>query len=315
VTRAALASLVAVLIASPLAPGPSREYSAPEGEGTAGYPTAVARPDHAPVPTPPEIVAPGRLSLEGRNETFPAVDPVDGSLWFSIYEGSFEDQTILRALADGASWGDAETAPFSGRWGDRAPRFSPDGATLYFTSNRPRDPGGSPGDMNVWAVERRSGGGWSEPRLLPPPVNSPAQDIHPAITPRALYVASDREPGLGRSDVYRIPRLADGWGDPESLPVNDERSQPDLLVGPDEGWMILAITDHPDGLGGDDLFLVRRSDQGWGDAEHLPAPVNSEEYEYGPTLSPDGGWIYFTSHRRGSADIYRIPLSEVGLRP
>lgn len=43
--------------------------------------------------------------------------------------------------------------------------------------------------------------------------------------------------------------------------------------------------------------------------------MTSEEYEYRPTLSPDGRWIHFTSHRRGSADIYRIPLSEIGVRP
>ncbi|MCH9014226.1 MAG: PD40 domain-containing protein [Gemmatimonadetes bacterium] len=28
--------------------------------------------------------------------------------------------------------------------------------------------------------------------------------------------------------------------------------------------------------------------------------MNSSEYEYGPTLSGDGRYLYFTSHRAGS---------------
>lgn len=259
----------------------------------------------------PERVAPGVVSLDDRHETFPAVDPVDGSLWFSVPEGSFAAQTIMRAPVVGESWGTAEVAPFSGRWGDRAPRFSSDGGRLYFTSNRP-GAGGSAADMNIWVVERNAGG-WSEPRPLPEPVNSEAQDIHAAVAGAAIYVASDRAPGLGRSDVYRVSRSGAGWADAESLPFNDERSQPDLFVAADERWMILVITEHPTGLGGDDLFLVRRTNGGWGEPAHLPAPLNSAEYEYGPTLSPDGQWLYYTSHRGGTADVYRIAVRELAL--
>ena len=41
--------------------------------------------------------------------------------------------------------------------------------------------------------------------------------------------------------------------------------------------------------------------------------MNSKEYEYGPSLSPDGRTLYFTSHRRGSADVYRVSVSALGL--
>lgn len=77
--------------------------------------------------------------------------------------------------------------------------------------------------------------------------------------------------------------------------------------------MILVITDHPSGLGSDDLFVVRRDGDGWGMPEHLPALVNTETYEYGPTLSPDGRWVVFTSHRNGSADVFRVARVDLGL--
>ena len=165
-------------------------------------------------------------------------------------------------------------------------------------------------------MERGHDGVWTPPRVLPAPVNSEKSDIHVVETGNGdLYLASRRTGSLGESDIYRIP-WADGlWGAEEHLPppINDERSQSDLLVSPDGSWMILVVTDHPRGLGGDDLFLVRREDGRWGAPEHLPAPINSAEYEYGPSLSPDGATLYFTSHRRGSADVYRLPLSALGL--
>jgi Tol biopolymer transport system component len=42
---------------------------------------------------------------------------------------------------------------------------------------------------------------------------------------------------------------------------------------------------------------------------HLPAPINSDKYEYGPSISPDGQWLFLTSARAGTADIYRMPVS------
>jgi len=247
-----------------------------------------------------------------RNETFPVEDPVDGSLWFSRYDDDFDEQEIWRARRSEDGWEEPETAPFSGRWGDRAPRFSPDGARLYFSSNRPVDPTvREPGDFNIWVADRTPEG-WSEPRLVPAPVSLPgARDIHNAVTSDGtVYVASVREEGLGRSDIYRIDPAAE-----EAVnlgpPINDGRSQPDLFVAPDGSWMILVITDHPSGLGGDDLYLSRWRDGAWTAPRNLGPPVNSPEYEYGPTVSRDGRFLYFTSHRGESVDVYRVPLEPV----
>ena len=91
-------------------------------------PDAEVKPP-AEVPSMVEVVAPGVISTE-RNETFPAEDPKHGSLWFSVYDESFGAQTIMFARPTESGWAAHEVAPFSGEWNDRAPRFSPDGATL-----------------------------------------------------------------------------------------------------------------------------------------------------------------------------------------
>ncbi len=260
-----------------------------------------------------QLVQSGTIST-AVNETFPMIDPVDGSLWFSRYERSFGAQTIWRAPRDGSGWGEAHVAPFSGSWGDRAPRFSHDGTRLYFTSNRPQGDAESPGQFHIWQVDRR-GGAWSEPVHLQAPVNvDGAPSIHLSVgSDGTLWVPSARPGGFGRSDIYRIAPSEMNGGTAERVgpPINDDRSQPDVLIAPDGSWMILAVTDHPEGYGGDDLWLSRRVNGAWTPPTNLGPAINSEEYEYGPSLSPDGVWLYFNSHRTGPSNIYRVRLASV----
>ena len=263
---------------------------------------------------------PERVDLPGvpadRVVNFPAIDPVDGSLWFSSYTGEgFNRQTIVRAPRVGGGWGAPVPAvlPEGDRWGGRAPRFSADGRRLYFTSNRPHGAADTVPSWDIWMVERR-GAGWGPPVPLPEPVNSDRAEIHAAATAAGdLYVPSRRAGGLGLTDVWRVPRRGDGWGPAEHLPapVNDERSQPDLWVAPDGSWMILVVTDHPQGLGGDDLFVSRLVNGAWTTPLHLPAPINGPGYEYGPSVSPDGRTLYYNSERGGSVGIYRLPVSSL----
>ena len=270
----------------------------------------------APIPEP-ELVQPGVISTAAE-ENFPAIDPVDGSLWYSAYTGErFARQTLMRAPRLGDGWG--PPAPVLQQpgddWGARAPRFTADGARLYVTSGRAVGDA-PPGDVNLWEYTRE-GAGWSAPRPLPAPVRSPRPDMHAAPTRAGeLYFASRREGGAGNADIYRATRRADGsWGAVERLPapVNDVRSQPDLLVAPDGAWMILVVTSPPPDPG-DDLFVSRRVRGGWSVPERLPAPINSAADEYGPALSPDGATLYFNSARRGTADLYHVPLRALGLR-
>jgi Tol biopolymer transport system component len=263
----------------------------------------------------PELVQPGVISTD-RNETFPSIDPVDGSLWFSVFSDSWNKHTMMRAPRQGSTWGTPAVVSWSGgEWSDRAPRFSPDGKRLYFASSRPTPPS-TGGGHHLWMLER-TGTTWSAPRPLPEPVNTASEDRHSSVTSAGdLYYSSTRPGGAGRSDLYRARSNGNAWTvDHLPAPINDSLGQTDVFVAPNGKWMIYIVTDHPQGLGGDDLFLSEFKNGEWSPPKHLPAPINSKEYEYGPSLSPDGRTLYFTSHRRGTADVYRIPVSALGITP
>ena len=272
-----------------------------------------------------ERVAPGVLSTE-RNETFPSPSPDGKIVYFSRYEDDFDCQTLMVSRRLDGVWSEPEPLPFSGRWGDRAPRLSPDGTRLFFSSDRPLPGGTHDGyechkadavrpegrrDFNLWVVEQTVEDSWGQPRPVPG-VNTPAWDSHAAPTAGgALYFSSTRE-GSSLNDLWR----AEPGGEDRAVanlgaPISTDLRETDVWVAPDESSLIVVITDHPDGHGGDDLWVSHADTAGWKALTNLGAIVNTEEYEYGPVVTADG-WLWFTSHRRdGIADIWRIPLAAV----
>lgn len=272
-----------------------------------------------------ERVAPGVVSTD-RNETFPSPGPDGTVLYFSRYDDDFDCQVLMVARRSETGWSPPEPLPFSGRWGDRAPRLSPDGGRLFFSSDRPLSKGAHDGyechdpgavrpegrrDFNLWMVERTKEGDWGEPRPVAG-VNTPAWEAHAAVAADgAIYFSSTREgssaPDLWRAEPGGAGRAVANLGPP----VSTDLRETDVWVAPDESSLIVVVTDHPEGYGGDDLWVSRRGSGGWGAISNLGDIVNTKEYEYGPVVTADG-WLWFTSHRRdGIADIWRIPVAAV----
>lgn len=254
-------------------------------------------------------VEPGILSTDEAEE-FPSFTPSGDTIYLTR-----RFQTILQSVRQDGQWSGLVAAPFGSRFRDRAAEVSPDGTALYLTSNRP-----GPGEEresddrnhDLWRLDRDDQGGWTNAERLPDTVNSDSADYHASVTlDHTLYFSSWSRPGgYGRSDLYRAVWTEDGYTPAENLGpvINGAGSESDVFVDPRERYIIFVSTDRDDSLGGDDLYMSYRTDGTWSVPRNLGRPVNSFSYEYGPTVSRDGQWLYFTSHRRGSADLYRVPL-------
>lgn len=88
---------------------------------------------------------------------------------------------------------------------DGCPAFSPDGKSLYFSSNRPGGQGGS--DIYRANVE---GGRISKVTNLGPDINTPGDELFPYVSDEGkLYFSSDGHPGLGNLDIFEAIRGKD----------------------------------------------------------------------------------------------------------
>ena len=259
---------------------------------------AMGRPPQPPAAAGvPTVFAPGIISTGGF-ESHPAFTPDGRTLYFVKSTPSFSFWTICVSRLANGRWSEPEIAPFSGQYSDADPFITRDGRHLYFISTRPVTAGGAPKDLDIWVMDREAAG-WSAPRALPAPINSPGAEWFPSLASNGtLYFGSDRPGGQGRTDLYRA-RLADGkYAEAENLgpvvnsPVNDFEP----FIAPDESFLIL-MTGRPGGRGGADLWVTYNRDGVWSPPVVVGGGVNSPGTEYSPGLSPDGRTFFWTSAR------------------
>ena len=259
------------------------------GPAGGGQPRAWPVPD-GPAPAAPELVAPGLLST-GLDERDFALSPDGGRALFTVWSGGAG--TIVEVRRDDPR---PRVVRFSGRHSDLEPTFAADGS-LLFASNRPL-PGTERKDFNIWTVARQAEG-WGEPQPLRGAVNTEADEFYPSVTrDGTLYFTAVYTSGLGKDDLYRAPRAADGsYPRVERLPkpVNSEQWEFNALIDPDERFLVFSVAGRLDGPGRGDLAVSFRSPDGWS-APHL-IDVNSEALDYCPALSPDGKTLFFSSRR------------------
>ena len=133
----------------------------------------------------PEIFAPGIISTIHQEHSSLAFSPDGNEIFWSIWPKSetgkrIPQQIMYTKIVDGL-WIKPEIVSFSGQFMDGGPCFSPDGQKLYFYSRRPHKKGGKPEKhLDIWIVKRVKSG-WSEPLLMPSPINSELNDASPFI--------------------------------------------------------------------------------------------------------------------------------------
>ena len=255
----------------------------------------------------PEVFAPGTISRETRLETYPTISPDRSTLFFSVVNAAWTEGKILYTRFEHDAWTTPEVAPFSdGRSINWESFISPDGKRMFFASNRPASSG-----MDIWMVERTSGTAWSAPVRLPEPVNSAAEDGSPCVTSSGtLYFKSLRGGGVGGSWLYRARLKDGGYTEVESLGsvLRTTSGESEPYVAPDESHLIFISQTRKGGHGGWDLWAsFRESDGAWTEPVNLGPDINTTDDEYGPRVTPDGKYLFFTRERRGrTMDIYWV---------
>jgi Tol biopolymer transport system component len=93
--------------------------------------------------------------------------------------------------------------------------------------------------------------------------------------------------------------------------VSTGYSEVRLTLSPDGRTALWFSRDRPEGPGGYDVWMSRRTADGWGPPQ--PVSFNSAGRDFDPAFSADGRWVYFCSDRPGGAggdDIYRVAVRD-----
>jgi Tol biopolymer transport system component len=270
-------------------------------------PAAAAYLGQPPPGDSPEVFAPGIISLRNRLETYPTFSPDGKEMFFSVVNAAWTEGRILYTRLENGVWTKPEAAFFSDdRHVNWESFISPDGKRMFFASSLPPSSG-----MDIWMVERTADASWTAPLRLPEPVNSAAADGSPCITNNGtLYFKSLRGGGTGDSWLYRAIRKDGVYAQIESLGniIDTTSGETEPYMAPDESYLIFTSETRKGGNGGWDLWICfRNKDGSWTRAINMGPEINTADDEYGPRVTHDGKYLFFTRENRGNTmDIYWI---------
>ncbi len=188
-----------------------------------------------------------------------------------------------------------------------ASTLTTDGQFMIFSSF---DHGvGSQGRTDLYSAEKKNGK-WTNIKNLGKNINSEAWDSQPSLSNdgNTLYFVSDRDGGMGGTDIYVSKKVKGGWSDPVSAgsKINTSSDEMSPVLSPDNKTMTFS-SNRPGGVGGFDIYASSIIGGSFGTPKHLDEPINSANDEHYYYIVPNSEVAFFTTDRSGGSggfDIY-----------
>ena len=244
------------------------------------------------------------LSFDGSQLLFTCKIPM-GDGYYKEY--------LFVSQRDGKKWSESQLLDFSDfpeNVDPGAAFISADGRKLYLTGC-----GWSRGSSCDIYVSELKEGRWGMPKRLEGSINTNSWESQPCVSGdgRELFFVSRRS---GNSDIYHSIRNADGtWSEPQNLgnPINTMGTEMAPFLHPD-GHTLYFSSDKHTGMGGYDLFMSRRGEDGrWQKPVNLGYPINTNGDEINFFVATDGKTAFISSQREGGIggyDIYTFELPD-----
>lgn len=200
--------------------------------------------------------------------------------------------------------------PINSSSDDFAPSLSRNGKSMFISSERKR------GKQKEFFVEKTSNG-WELVGTTGDEINDGSQSGSATLTPDGQYmIFAAYEHGVkgeGRTDLYSAKKVKGEWKDVQNLgaAINSPYwdSQPSLSS---DGTTLYFVSDRPGGYGGTDIYLSKKTREGWSRAVNVGTGVNSSSNEMAPVLAYDNLTMSFASDMPGGLgglDIYFTRVS------
>lgn len=259
----------------------------------------------------PKIFAEGVISTNKFSE-FDITFAPDGKTAYFTRRAKGEVQKIYVSEFRDGGWSEPRLAPFSTDR-DESPLLTPDGKTLYFSSTRPIPDRPSKGkfDMNVWKASK-SDAGWSAPVPLAEAINkiqpeneefpTASESLSSTIDGITFYYGT-KKVGAKGIDLYRTQLRHGEFSESEKLTgeINSDavwESSPSL--SPDGNYLFFNIYGANGGFGKEDIYVSRKTPDGWSKPRNLGPLINSGTDEANARFSRDGRYFFYSRDDRKS---------------
>lgn len=166
-------------------------------------------------------------------------------------------------------------------------------------------------------IQKENDGSWSFPKPLMIRnyyTESEGVNLTMSRDGEVLILSIDREDSFGANDLYAAFRVGNNeWSTPQNLgtAINSQFRETTPFLSADQNTLFFS-SNRP-GFGGSDIYFARRKDDTWTNWS-TPRPmgysINSASDESQPYFNEATGYLYFSSKRDGSSDIFRIKIKE-----
>lgn len=123
------------------------------------------------------------------------------------------------------------------------------------------------------------------------------------------------EGGMTQEDIFFSTLKEGKWSLAKNMgsPVNTDINDGTVHLSPDGNGLFITSSGHEPGLGGADIWELKKSGDRWNYPVNLGPNINSPGFDSQPCMSSDGRTLYFVSKRKGGmggTDIYRCVKGE-----
>jgi len=145
--------------------------------------------------------------------------------------------------------------------------------------------------------------------------NVNSSDVNLTMSPfgLVLILSMDRSDSKGHKDLFVSFYVRENvWSPPINMGdlINTEFEETTPHISPNKRFLYFS-SNRPGGVGGNDIYYSERLDHtwlNWSTPILLKGEANSVFDDSQPFFAPDNHFMYFTSKRDGSSDIFRIRL-------
>ena len=162
-----------------------------------------------PMNITPSVASDGNMDVVGLSyDGLKMLLAVTDQFTSNIYVSTYENKRWNPAVSLGK--------PINSKYYEAQACFSPDGKSIYFSSNRKESVGG----MDIFRSDQLENGTWGEPVNLGPAINTILSEEAPTMSPdgKRLYFSSQGHSTMGGFDAFYSELLADGSF--HNVPVN-----------------------------------------------------------------------------------------------